>query len=466
MTFNREAAEKAYDLVMKMDAYEARIFTTMVVTDVLHDTMDNNHKALQRHLDEVLSKRIHKIKHAISKAYMKHGEQGEILAAAGAVALIEKADADDWYKESEHPRGAGGRFRTTVNGNLGTSPLNSKQQDALNIPKAYKGRATNKELRLDDESKARYHNEYMQIGQFLRAAAQSGVDTSKAKLEVQNIATGDVHYAQAEHNGKPSTHSWDPDVERVVGVSAPPNQDLSYGGASFGLVSALGGSPATGDVAGNYVTSADRALPTLANDWYNEKDVSSSNSQLYGRVHAGSKFVGMVAPNGSHAQVAAKFGEFVGSHGHEAEKVFGPPTRKAMYRYRGTERKPSENLTQMIDQNVRRSDHFGSMTEKDLSRFKAIETRETNRLVGQRATNEGKPIEALSPSRDERKAGRQKAIEAFQVKRETSAIETRDSTRMASIAYLNRRLPKGELNDLPSASIITPSDGGVCPLFS
>jgi hypothetical protein len=72
----------------------------------------------------------------------------------------------------------------------------------------------------------------------------------------------------------------------------------------------------------------------------------SSNARLYGRVEAGSKFLGQIAPAGSKLHMAAAFGEFVGRQGPQAERVLGPSARKALYRYRGTEKTPDKDLVE------------------------------------------------------------------------------------------------------------------------
>ena len=69
---------------------------------------------------------------------------------------------------------------------------------------------------------------------------------------------------------------------------------------------------------------------------------ASTNARTYRRIEAGSR---LLSESGNpKAQLAGRAGEFVGQFGPEAEKVVGPAMRRASYRYRGTERRPDQEL--------------------------------------------------------------------------------------------------------------------------
>lgn len=357
--FNRKAAVAAYDLIMKMDDDEARMFATMVVTDVLHKTMDDNHRTLQRHINDLADARVKFMKRAIAKAYQEQGPTEDLMAAATALEEIEKA----WGSEeiSEHPRGVGGRF--VVNN----------------------------------------------------------------------------------------------------------RKDLNIGQASYDLMSALGANHDTANAGANALHHGGNNLGQFSTQWTSTQDRHNSNAQLYNRVKSGSTFLGQVVPGSPKVQVAAKFGEFVGEHGPNAEKVFGPPTRKSMYRFRGTERKPDEALINLAAAKTARSVRTGSMTEQDTLQFNRIANREAIKLMKIRVEeeNKGRPYnrkitsEGTSPSRQERAAGKKKAEEHFAKQRQTVLTTARENTQQVAISYLGNRLPQGQLTDLQLKSGHTPPSEGV-----
>lgn len=367
MTFNKEAAAKAYDLVMKMDEDEARSFTTMVVHEVLVDSINKNQRTLERHLTEVLSKRAKRIKRALAKSYMENGPSEELLAAAGALSVI------------------------------------SKKKD---------------------------NNPYLNNGRWDR-----------------------------------QEHPFDAETGRFIRVGGA---QQSLGDASFDLIGGLGGSQRAGNRFGNAMEGADRGFSSFAHDWNAEKNPQSSTSRLYSNIGAGSEFLHQIAPTSPKAQVAAKFGNFVGQHGHEAEKVFGPPTRKAMYRYRGTERRPDPVLLRETGGGVSRSDFMGSLTNEEKLEYNRKSRAETRKLMlarvdeinAKRPADKKISIEGIKPTTQELAAGRKRADTAFQQEMGAMQVEGRDTARYQSIKYLNQKLPKKTLSDLQLKSGHTaPSEG-------
>lgn len=331
MTFNREAAAKAYDMIMKMDEDEARIFTTMVVTDVCVQDMDNNHRVLQRHLDRVVNKRLEVAKRTIAKSYRDGGPTEELLAAAGAIGIISKASRAPLFDPDEHPRDRTGRFRSKIKHNPKAPLLQGKALGLSGVPEK-KGLSRN--------NLKEFQQSYQQIATFLQSANSAGLD--KYRLEVQDKKSGNRYFVPNNTGTKPDQNAWDPKHERVVSVEAR-TDDLHAAGATFNLMSALGAGPRAAAQTGYGVEAAGEGLGDFANGWYKE-DPHSSNSPVYNRLLAGSQYVNQIAPKGGKVEMATKFGEFVGTHGPEAERVFGPPTRRTMYRYRGTERTPDKDV--------------------------------------------------------------------------------------------------------------------------
>src|SRR5688572_12187462 len=124
--FNYEAAQRAYDLVMKMDLDEARIFTTMVVGDEVVELIEKNQRSLQAHLNKVVAKRLGEYSNGIKRTVIKKRMAGQefdeedALATAGAVGLIAKAIKNPYaygyvFDENDFRRDPRtGRFTTKI----------------------------------------------------------------------------------------------------------------------------------------------------------------------------------------------------------------------------------------------------------------------------------------------------------------------------------------------------------------
>lgn len=347
--FNQKLAQQVSDLVMKMNIDEARSFTSLVVGDVIEQEIDDNLRTLQRHLDQTALKSLERIKKSVKRTVVSKNvnldEVGKYIEALDKLERVIKAenpyDYGYRFKESDFRRDpSSGRFTTKIKVDPHKPALNPDQQAGLGIPnRPVSGR-----------NRSAYQQEYAQIAEFLNTVAHNGsLGEHDVALVVQNEESGDRHIRPLK--GKPNAGNipgddWDPSTERVVAVEARPTS-LKLGGATFGLTNSLG-APISGTTAGVLSRGEDKLGP-LATDWTkannkSESDVVGSNERLYGRIEAGSKFLSSVAPFGSHAQIAGKFGEFVGSHGPEAEKVFGPTLRRTGYRYRGTEKRPDQDL--------------------------------------------------------------------------------------------------------------------------
>lgn len=337
--FNQQAAKWAYDLVMKMDEDTAAVFTEIVVAEVLEDTIAKNERTLQRHLNEVVAKRIDRLKKATLRAAVSKG--ADVIGISQALDLISKKTPYEYgyqFSESDFNRDPeSGRFRTKIKHNPKTfKQIHGKQAAAMHIPKHPK-------VVDNSAAHAQFQDEYQQLAMFLGAVAQSGGEDQDVMLHLRHKGTGQT-YTTLNHGTRPDPERWDPTTEELIGATAKP-VGLTYGGAAFGLTSALGAQHQTGMNAAGLANSIHSQLPKFSDDWMKpNEDLKNSNAQLYNRMQAGSAFLGGAAPPGSKVQMAAKFGEFVGEHGAEAEKVIGPTARKTAYRYRGTEKKPSAEV--------------------------------------------------------------------------------------------------------------------------
>lgn len=348
--FNAEAARKAYSMVMKMDEDSARTFTTMVTAEILWNDIAKNQRTLQRHLDDVVAKRMVRVQKSMERIEKRSSELiSKRLTPVGmpdftsALATISKAVQSPYdhgyiFRETEHPRSGGGQFRTKIH-NTARKPVKD------NVARSMPGMPSVKSTKgLNDRQKAVYQQGYSEVAQFLDTVANSGLlADSRTFVTVRERGAGGRTYVVETNGSKPP--AIDPSTEEYAAIETRPT-GLTVGGAGFGLVSALGGGPGQARQVGATANEFDRNLGTFANDFTSAGYGSpSSNARLYGRVESGSRFLGQVAPAGSKLQIAAQFGEFIGRQGPQAEKVLGPHARATLYRYRGTEKAPDQELT-------------------------------------------------------------------------------------------------------------------------
>lgn len=140
----------------------------------------------------------------------------------------------------------------------------------------------------------------------------------------------------------------------------------------------------------------------FADDWGRAANKPhSSNARTYGRIEAGSKVLGGIGvATGNPGMVAAgAVGQYAGKFGPEAEKVFGPSIRRAMYRYRGIERTPEKSLLDAEKASLEAGGdpkYVGHMVAREFLNQKLPEMRlaELQRTSGRTTPSEGIIIDA------------------------------------------------------------------------
>ena len=395
--FNHAAAQKAARMVMDMEDGEAQLFVKMVMAEVMDETITKNERTLQRHLDEVVEKRLETFKKAALSAISK-GHTAEALEFAETVASMEeviKAAKNPYefgfyeFEESDFRRDPRtGRFMTKVSQTSRKKPLGDKQAKNLGINVDKPGYKD-----LTNAQKAQFEHEWMQVANFLNAAQMSGGSGARVRLQIDD---GSRKY-WTEINGKPKPGDWDKKSgEKVIAVEAIPEGGLTLGGASYSLVNGIGGNPRTGE----RINTLDAKGRTFADDWSSDDlDPRSSNARLYHRTKTGSQLLMDLTDERSKTHAAARFGQAVGEHGQSAEKVFGPPTRKAMYRYRGTEKTPEAEILREYDLATQRANAPG-LDVAQRAKERASITRARNAYRRQQAeahnadpANKNKPLD-------------------------------------------------------------------------
>jgi len=430
--FNERAAQEAFDLVMKMDTETARVFTSMIVADVVEETIEKNLRTFQGRLDRVVAKREDQIKKALVRVAMESPEKA--LPYAKALTEITKAktpyDYGYRFQESDFNRDPStGQFRMKVKHTM-AKPVSEKQAPAVIGTKNPQG--------LKGKDLARYQDEYRQVAGFLDSVSHSmGLDNANVVMHLRDRTTGERWVEPVFSKKPPKDIMENPNIE-VQAMQARPTT-LTVGGAAFGLSTALGGQP-SGPYDGHGAAGAARGFDDFATSWMStdRDDAKNSNARTYRRVEAGSKYLGQIAPAGSKLQMAAAFGQFAGEMGPQAEMVIGPSARKTAYRYRGTEKTPDADLVRAYELAVNRAKQSSVMEARSGPR------RLTERPMGSGHT----PVT-------------QRAQE-IQAQRRSPTWAEREPGRAEIVGYLQKnKLPNEELSELQLASGHTPPSEGV-----
>lgn len=454
--FNHRAAEDAARLVMAMDEDEARAFTTMVVAEILWDDIEKNHKTLQRHLNEVVSKRLAMVAKAADRVISKRGGQDEF---GDALVAISKATRNpyDWgyvFREGDFNRDPrSGQFRAKVRYST-DKPV--PDRIAAMTPGMPNPRAMPEGL--SSAERARFQQGYQQVASFLDMMQQSGVAAdTRSYVTIRETKPGGRVYTK-EHVGT-GVPAIDPRTEAFVGIEARP-ESLQVGGASFGLVSSLGGSSYRAGQAGAVMEGLDRNVPTFADAWTaagtGEGENQLSNARLYGRVAAGSSFLANVAPAGSKLQMAGVFGEFIGTHGPQAEKVLGPHARASMYRYRGTEKKPDSDLVNPYERLATGGYSLANLSPENRARVETLQNNAVARYAEQKGS---KPTDQEVQRVKDNVLRRQFNVSEAQA-REGAEIGRTRAIQHAQ-RFMEEKVPKPGLYDLQLKSGHTPPSEGI-----
>jgi len=455
--YNQEAAQKAFDLVMKMDDDTAEVFCHVVTSDYFEETVEKNLGTLQRHLNETLQAQLADLKKAHVRLVAKGMDSQEAVAYAQAIALIEKQLADPiskaqgkknpyqygyvWREQDFNRDPGSGQFRTKISHNQ-TKELDDKVFTQLTGASTPSRSRSGKKL--TEEDRVRFQDEYRQLSGFMQAVRASTGPGGNTSVMLHYRDRNGNDFSQVHFGTKPPIDDLaDPDF-RLLGVEAKPTT-LTAGGAAFGLATALGGGMNSQQIeAINNVEGG--AGRSFSEKWLSSGDAQNSNAKLYGRLAASGDLISSVG--GPKAQMAGKFASIVGSAGPQAEAVLGPTTRKTAYRYRGTEKSPERNLVRAYDQGIKQGKVWGDLSEAEQEEaVRGYATRPRGKAP--RAKEGGAP--QVHRMAENRMALEQRAPEWGE----------REPGRRAIVDHLRAKLPKKNLYELQLASGNTPPSEGV-----
>ncbi len=445
--FNQAAAQKAFDLVMKMDDDTAEMYTTIVVGELYEADIEKNLGTLQRHLNQVISKQLESVKQAHLRLVAKGMDADQAVAYAQALAMFDgtiskvKNPYEHGYhfKESDFRRDpTTGRFQMKVSERQ-TKELSPKMATAiLGTDTPHKVVVGGKKKKLSEADRIRFQDEYRQLSDFLGAVSQSagGRGNQQVLLQFKDKTTGETWSQIHASRTPPKDLLADPDT-RLMGAIAKP-ETLTAGGAAFGLATAVGGSMSPQSVA--TANAAGAGAGTFAEQWLRAGEGDrASNAKLYGRTAAAGQFLSQVGPPGSKTQLAGKFAQIVGNAGPQAEMVLGPTTRKTAYRYRGTEKTPERAMVRAYGQGVAQAKLYSPTKELEHG------VREPRRS--------GKPGAAPTPA--------QMALARAERENRGPTWDERELGRRAVVDHLRAKMPQKSLYDLQLAAGNTPPSEGV-----
>ena len=442
--FNQKAAQKAFDLVMKMDDDTAEMFCLIVASDLFETDLERNLGTLQRHLNEVVEKRLTDLKQAHMRLVSKGMDSEQAVAYAQAIALLDGEFSKkqgkknpyqygyQWREEDFNRDPSSGRFRLKIRHSQSKLMDDRSSQDII-------GTKTPKKFgdeRLSPEDRIRFQDEYRQLADFLGAISESTSGAGNQEVLLHYRDKAGRSFSQL-HRGTvpPKEKLLDPST-RLVGVEAKPTT-LTAGGAAFGLATALGGELNPQQV--QRINQADKHSGTFSNDWLKAGDDKNTNQRLYDRMATGGTFLSQLGPPGSKTQMAGRFAQLIGQHGPEAESVLGPTARKTSYRYRGTEKTPEKEMMTTYAAAIEQGKQYGAIPHEELaSRLKQRPTQERAPVPMHRQAAERAAHAERAPEWGERELGRQKVVD-----------------------HLRHKLPQKNLYSLQMASGNTPPSEGV-----
>lgn len=359
--FNLVAAVDAYEWVLK-HPNEARFVLSKALYDNVPADLERHSEVVSKAASEFISTSLRAAKRQIGSTMISKNASGEDTAAVGAavMAIESISKAYESYTPQERQinvkrqqRDRQGRFvvmaRKVDPAKLKQPMTDSAARTSLGVPYS----------RMNDDTRRKWQNDYMQIRDALNAAAAYGGDGSDEKGMIvravyDNGDTVEMPLIEAKNHINNISTSRDGLVDAAdyrAGVRIKEITVLDETGASsgpaFDSLAAMASPRFAASAAGFAGEAGD-----FTNDWTkNGQDDFRTTDQFWRRMGAASQLAATVgAPYlPPAATMALQAGKWVGDLAPEAEKVIGPAARKSAYRYRGVEKKPSDVYQRSIN---------------------------------------------------------------------------------------------------------------------
>lgn len=407
--FNEAAALEAYHLVAKMSDEEASEFVYHVVNEVVENTIVENRDLVQKHLDRTIAKALVYADLDAAAEGLSLDEREEVKKQLlTAVSKASQAEEQAWSH-----RDKSGRFTTFKHDVASGGRLSAEAGKALGIPHHPDHK------NLTPEQRDQYRAQYLAVAHALEEHGgfhgNNDVRLHYSNGDSRPIVAASPHQVAAAINPH--------EGEEVSAVEVRPYKP-TINGQVTDLTRSLGAGAEM--ISNGSMKTPPSGNSPFAQQWY-AAHPTNTTQQMYNRIGAGSQLLDAVSVGQPKLQAAAKFGSFVGQHGPAAEQVFGPPSRRMAYRYRGTERKPDKALVGAYGQAVNAAKEGGAAPARkpgeDLKAYYARASQSHAERV---------------PTWQEREAGREQII-----------------------GWLQKRTPSRALSGLQLAAGHTPPSEGV-----
>jgi hypothetical protein len=388
--FNREAALNAYEWALS-NPEEAVTVAKALALDEIAALTEKHYEVIQKAVDKFYIEQVEVSKRALKRVVVSKAARGEDVDEYVAMGdELSKAAGDMNFFERQRKaqgqwRDPRGRWRT-MNVKIARSgergaPLGPNQT----LPPAVANRmGVSQAEKMPSANRNRLHNAYLQVAEALDTVADIDPKDVITAYKFKNPRNG-AETVKVHQGNKPVLDEFDfegdNDLEEIE-VNVDPT--LTAGGATFDLVSALGGGFGTAGAVTSAGAQAGGAASKFRENWRAigdgqfgaEQDTRARDFQNIGNA---SQLIGNAL--GSHIGPAGRFattvGNWVGTHGPQAEEVLGPGTRKLSYRYRGVEKRPDPELQDAIDQTMsqiaakaKSKEAKVEVTDKDKRRYK------------------------------------------------------------------------------------------------
>ena len=323
--FNHAAAERARQWVLEDPDYAMAVLP-FVLHEGVQGMIFDNQEVIQKALDVALEPQVTAISKALGDDRWNRNQHGEF-------ASVESRRKRPIRYSGAHPR-AGHVARKAGN----TAGLSAHEA-------------------------SRYQQAYDQVADEIDAALQSGHDPAET-FWTAIWADKQGRYSSARGVGLTPENIVTPEGfkgdKRLIEIGLTTKPVLqTAGGAGYDLMTGMSNAHTAAAIGGGLervgMELGDKDRLKVYDDAVNGQTGRKKTTALFDRLRASGELatavMGDQAPG--KLKLAAAVATYVGTHGPEAEKVLGPPTQRAAYRYRGVEKKPDPRLQATIDNSIR-----------------------------------------------------------------------------------------------------------------
>jgi stage V sporulation protein K len=353
--FNLVAAVDAYEWVMAHPD-EARFVVSKALFDHVPADIEYHRPIIDAAVESYVSKRIEDAKRGISRTFISKSEKGEDTSTSGTAVMvidaISKAYTTTQRQQNVRLQTRGPQGRWTVM----NRPIRPDVLEQM-IPQTLAEQNGVPATRLTGETARRFQNDYREVGNILNDALRANGGNAQDMYVVATHENGTTEripfvQAQAQQNDLTNASTGVARYSKYVGPGSSPvasvevlNDPPNTAGPAFDFLSGMS-DPRFADHAIGTAQWASQNSDDIVNGLVGGAGVDDyrTNDQFWRRMGTASQIAAQVG--GPYLPPAATFalqaGRWVGDLAPEAEKVIGPAARKSAYRYRGTEKKPSE----------------------------------------------------------------------------------------------------------------------------